>query len=173
MSKDLMEENSFKLAKEISRRYPAQTITDADYADDIALIANTPAQAESLLHSLERAAGGIGLNINANKTEYMSFNQCGDICKLKGVPLKLMDKFTDLKSCVSSTENEIKTQLAKALKIIVRLSAIWKSDLTDKIKRSFYQVAVVSILLYGCTTWTLTKSMEKKLEGNYTRMLRT
>ena len=31
---------------------------------------------------------------------------------------------------------------------------------------------VVSILLYACTTWTLTKCMEKKLEGNYTRMLR-
>ena len=24
---------------------------------------------------------------------------------------------------------------------------------------------------YGCTTWTLTKQLEKKLDGNYTRML--
>ena len=38
--------------------------------------------------------------------------------------------------------------------------------------RSFFQAAVVSILLYGCTTWTLTKWLEKKLDGNYTRMLR-
>ena len=38
-------------------------------------------------------------------------------------------------------------------------------------KRSFFQAAIVSILLYGCTTWTLTKCMEKKLDGNYTRML--
>ena len=44
--------------------------------------------------------------------------------------------------------------------------------LTDKIKRSFFQAAVVSILLYGCTTWTLTKLMEKKLGDNYTRMMR-
>ena len=50
---------------------------------------------------------------------------------------------------------------------------MWKSDLTDKMKRSFFQAAVVSILLYGCTTWTLTKWLEKKLDGNYTRMLRT
>ena len=34
------------------------------------------------------------------------------------------------------------------------------------------RLAVVSILLYGCTTWTLTKWLEKKLDGNYTRMLR-
>ena len=39
-------------------------------------------------------------------------------------------------------------------------------------KPSFFQAAVVSILLYGCTTWTLTKWLEKKLDGNYTRMLR-
>ena len=39
-------------------------------------------------------------------------------------------------------------------------------------KRSFFQAAIVSILLYGCTSWTLTKRMEKKLDGNYTRMLR-
>ena len=39
-------------------------------------------------------------------------------------------------------------------------------------KRSFFQPAVVSILIYGCTTWTLTKRMGKKLDGNYTRMLR-
>ncbi len=35
-------------------------------------------------------------------------------------------------------------------------------------KRSFFQAAVVSILLYGCTTWTLTKRLEKKLDGNDT-----
>ena len=39
-------------------------------------------------------------------------------------------------------------------------------------KRSFFKAAVVSILLYGCTTWTLTKRLEKKLDGNYTRTLR-
>ena len=48
----------------------------------------------------------------------------------------------------------------------------WKSDMTDKRKCSFFQAAVVSILLYGCTTWTLTKRLEKKLDGNYTRILR-
>ena len=55
---------------------------------------------------------------------------------------------------------------------IDRLSIIWKSGLTAKMKRSFFQAAVESILLYGCTTWTLTKRLEKKLGSNYTRMLR-
>ena len=106
---DLMKEKGFKLTKEISRRYPAQINTDADYADDIALLANTPAQAESLLHRLERAAGGIGLYVNADKTEYMCFNQRGDTFTLKGGPLKLVNKFTYLGSNVSSTKNDINT----------------------------------------------------------------
>ena len=58
---------------------PQKTITDADYADDIALLANTPNQAETLLHSLERAAAGISLHVNAHKTEYMCYNQTGNI----------------------------------------------------------------------------------------------
>ena len=74
-------------------------------------------------------------------------------------------------SSVSSTETDIDTRPTKAWTAIKRLSVIWKSDLTDKIKRSFFQAATVSILLYGCTTWMLTKRMEKKLDGNYTRML--
>ena len=53
-----------------------------------------------------------------------------------------------------------------------KLSIIWKSNLTDKMKRSFFQAAVMSILVYGCTTWALTKRLEKKLDSNYTRMLR-
>ena len=69
MSIDKMKENSFTLTKERSRRYPAQIIMDADHADDIALLANTPDQAKTLLHSLERATAGIGLHVNAHKTE--------------------------------------------------------------------------------------------------------
>ena len=59
----------------------------------------------------------------------------------------------------------------KAWITINKLSVIWKSDLTNKMKHSFFQAVVVSILLYGCTTWTLTKWFEKKLDGNCTRML--
>ena len=163
-----IQRNGLELTKKRSRRYPAKTITDADYADDIALLANTPNQAKTLLHSLERAAACIGLHVNALKTEYMCYN---DISTLDGTSLKLVDKFTYLGSSVSSTEKYIDTRLTKAWTTIDKLSIIWKSDLTDKMKRSFFLAAVVSILLYGCTTWTLTKRLKKKLDGNYTRML--
>ena len=83
-----------------------------------------------------------------------------------------MDKFTYQGSSVSSTETDIDTRLAKAWAVNDRILLIWKSDLTDKLNRSFFQAAVVSILLCGYTTWTLTKQMYKKRDGNYTKMLR-
>ena len=97
---DDIRENGFVLTKKRSRRYSAKTITDADYAEDITLLANTPNQAETLLHGLERAAAGIGLHVNAHKTEFMCFNQKGDISTLDGTSLKLVDKFTYLGSSV-------------------------------------------------------------------------
>ena len=96
-----------------SRWYPTETMTDADYADDLALLANTLAQAESLLHCLDQATGGSGLSVNVNRT----------------VPYILNKK-----------------ELCQYIYIYIYIS-------------------------YGCTTWTLTKGIEKKLDRNYKRML--
>ena len=61
----IVKENGFTLKKD----------TMSDYTDDLALRANTPAEAESHFQSLEQAAGGISLNVNANKKEYMCFTK--------------------------------------------------------------------------------------------------
>ena len=62
-----MRENGFTLAQARSRQYLARTFTGTNYANDIERLTNTPAQAESQLHCLQRATGGIGLHINAEK----------------------------------------------------------------------------------------------------------
>ena len=113
-----MNNNGFKLAKE----------------NDIVLLANTPAQAETLLYGLEWAAADIGLHVNADKTEYVCFNQRGDIFTLNGSSLKIVDKFTYLWRSISSTKKDINTQLAKAWTVINRLLVISKSNLTNKKK---------------------------------------
>ena len=104
-----MNENGFTLEKARNRQYTSRTISGAGYADDIALLANTFAQAESQLHSLKRAAGGIGLHANSDETEFMGFNQSDNISTLNCGPLKLVDKFTYFGSSVSSTECDINT----------------------------------------------------------------
>ena len=129
-----LEHQSIK-SKKRSRRYPAKTITYTNQADDIAILANVPAQAKTVLHSLEWAATGIGLYVNAHKMEYVSLNQTGDISTLNGSSLKLVDKFTYLGSSVSSTKTDINMWLTKAWTAINRISVVWKSDLTKKMKQ--------------------------------------
>ena len=106
------------------------------------------------------------MSFYAHKTEYMCFNQTGDISTLDGSSLKLVDKFTYLGSSVWSTEKDIDTRLTKAWTAIDKLSIIWKSDLTDKMKCSFFQAAVMLIVLYGCTTWMLREKARRQLHKN-------
>ena len=80
---------------------------DVDIADDIVLLTNTLTKAESLLHSLELAAGGIGLYVNTDISAYMYFNQKENISTINGGSMKLVDDFIYLRSNVSSTENDI------------------------------------------------------------------
>ena len=117
-----------------------------------ALLVNKSAQADSRLHSLERTGGGIGFLVNRDKTEYMCFNQSGDISTLNCGSQKLVARLIYL----GSSENDINARLAKAETDIERLLVKWRSDLSDKTKRNFFQAAIVSILLYESTTWTLT-----------------
>ena len=62
--------------------------------------------------------------------------------------------------------------MRKAWTAIDKLSSIWKSNQFDEIKQEWFQAVAVPVLLYGCTTWTITKRLEKTLDGNYTRRLR-
>ena len=101
----------------------------------------------------------------------MCYNQIGDISTLDGTPLKLVDKFTYLGSSISSTKKDIDTRLMKAWTAINRLSIIWKSDLTDKMKRSFFQAAVVLIQLYGCTTEEARRQLHKNAASNIEQVL--
>ena len=104
----------------------------------------------------------------------MRFNQKGAIFTLNGGSPKSVNKFTYIGNSISSTENDITIGLAKAWTAIDRLSISQKSDLSDKRKPNFFQAAVASVLLYGrCTIWTQTKHIEKKLDENYTRKLRS
>ena len=102
-------------------------------ADDQAILTNTPAQAESLLHCLKPVAGDIDFYVNPSKTELMCFKQEGAIFTLRGKLLKLVDQFTYLGSNILSIESDAIIRIGKAWKAIDSLLIIWKSDLSDKI----------------------------------------
>ena len=115
MSVNLMKENGFTLKTIRSRQYPAETMVVVD----LVVLANRPALAKSLLHSLKQAAWGIGLYVNV---EFICFKQ-GAIPILDGKPFKL-DQFKYFSSNISSTESDIKRCIRNACTAIDRLSII-------------------------------------------------
>ena len=109
-------------------------MTDADYTNDLALLVNTHAQAESLLLSQMQASGDIGLYAQVFKEA---------ISALSGGPLKSIYKFTYLDCNISSTESHVNVRLAQAWTAFDRLSIVRKYDLCDKIQQDFFQAVLV------------------------------
>ena len=99
-------------------------MTDADYIDDLVILANTHAQAKSLLHSLEQAVEGIALFMILDKTGFMCFKQDSAISRLNGKPMKLVNHFTYLVSNISSTEGNINIDIGKVWTAVDRLWSI-------------------------------------------------
>ena len=118
-------------------------MTDADYADDSAFLANTP-EAESLK---EKKAGSIDLYVNSNRIEIISFKRERTIFILSGKPLKLVDQFPYVSSSISSTESDVNVRLTKASIAIDWLLIIWKPGLFDKLRWDLFQAVDVSVLL--------------------------
>ena len=85
-----------------------------------------------------------------------------------GVIKKLI---TTIPSNISSTESNVNTCISKAWAAIDKSTTIQKCDLSDKIKQEFFKVVTMSVLLYGCTTWTFPMHHVKRLDRNYTRTL--
>ena len=149
-------------------------ITDADYADDLAVLADVLKDATFLLQSIERTAKEIGLYLNADKTEFICFNQDASegMKSLNGEKIKQVEDFKYLGSYIASTEHDVNIRLGKVWDALNELDKIWKSNLPDNLKRNFFWAAVETVLLYGSASWTLTTHLEKKINGAYSRMLR-
>ena len=123
------EELGFRLTKRSSRRIGPTTVTDLDFADDIALLSEEVSQAQSLLNRVETSVGKVGLKMNAAKIKYMSFNQkqVPVITTNEGMPLDKVEDFKYLGAWMNSTEKDIKTRKAAAWRACGKLSQLWKA----------------------------------------------
>ena len=104
----------------------------------------------------------------------MSFNQKEDhvLTNSEGTTLKKVKDFNYLGSFIGSTLHDIDVRIAKAWGAITSITTIWKSKLSERLKRNFFRATVESVLTYRATTWILTKTLENRLNGSYTIMLR-
>ena len=123
---DKSNELGFTLAKRKSKRYPAMKITNADYADDLAVLADVLKDATFLLHSIERTAKEIGLYLNADKTEFICFNEDASegMRSLNGEKIKQVDDFKYLRSYSTSTKHDVNIGLGKAWDSLNQLDKI-------------------------------------------------
>ena len=167
-------ELGFQLERRRSRRNPAITITDLDFADDIALLTEEMEQAQEVLTRLENEAEKVGLYCNAKKTEMQVFNHDLPIdVKVKnGASLKIVKNFKYLGAWTESTSKDFTVRKALAWSACHKMRKVWTSQLSNKMKIRLFLSTVESVLLYGADTWTLTKTLTKQLDGCYTRMLR-
>ena len=174
MSVDTIKNKGFEIKPRKSSRYPAEYLTDTDFADDIALISESLVNAQSLLQSLEQASNCVGLYLNETKTEYV--NRCNTdsdfvIKTINNTLLQMVSDYVYLGSYISSSEKDFLTRKGKAWAACNAMNKIWSSDLDNDFKLKIFKATVEPILLYGSETWTLSKKLEKRLDGTYTRLL--
>ena len=174
MSVDTIKNKGYEIEPRRSTRHPAKHLTDTDFADDIALISESLVNAQSLLQSLEQASNCVGLYLNEKKTEYI--NKCSSdsdfvIKTINNTLLNMVSDYVYLGSFISSSEKDFLTRKGKAWAACNAMNKIWSSDLDRDFKLKIFKAAVEPILLYVSETWTLSKKLEKRLDGTYTRLL--
>ena len=113
------------LSKQRSRIYPAIKITDADYAYDLIIFADSSRNAENLLNVLEESGKSVGLKVNIKKTQQMNINSNKTV-KSIGIVLKNVDNLIYLGSEIESTDIVIQIRIAKFWAVLDKVSSIWK-----------------------------------------------
>ena len=168
------EQLGFKITPRKSRRHPVIKVTDMLFADDVPLFSWEIDQAQKHLSNVQTEAVKIGLHINVKKTEFMAYNQPGDITiqTTSGELLKKVQNFKYLGGLVATSERDFEIRKALAWSACNKMKKIWKSNMNRKIKVRFFRATVESVLLYNSETLTINKSMQKRIDGCYTRVLR-
>lgn len=173
ISVDKLQEKGLTIKPRQSSRHPAKTLTDLDFADDLALISESIKDAELLLQSLESAASQIGLYCNEDKTQFISTSdQLLPLFSLNNTNIKRVDDFKYLGSWIAETSKDFKIRKALAWDACNKLDRIWKSNLSNIFKVHIFSTLIEPVLLYGSETWTLSAKLEKRLDGCYTNLLR-
>ena len=156
---------------------PAMYITDLDFADDIVLFGSSISNAQKLINNLEKAALKVGLKMNEKETEYILVGDWGKRkqknIKVSSGKLKRVEDYKYLGSWLLNSSTDFRIRKDLAWTAIKKLYRVWRSHVIKReIKIKLFMATIESILLYNATTWTMTQSLEKSLDGAYTKLLR-
>ena len=137
-------------------------VSDLDYADDIALLAETESDMQQMIDSLKLQCDRIGLKINTGKTKVMSCcTNAAPAISVDGSVLINVDSFCYLGSIVTgsgSSQGDISNRIAAAASAFGAFKRLWRqANVSTQTKLKIYDACVRTVLLYGAETWS-TKS---------------
>ena len=147
------------------------------FADDIDLMAGSNTELQDLTDKLSARAGAYGMEISTAKSKTMvnSTKNINANITMDGEQLEEVDSFKYLGATLSkdgTSNTEVRIRIAQATSAMARLTRVWKSDISFEAKHRLYKTLVVSILLYGCETWTLLADTERRIQAFEYKCLR-
>ncbi|BHF79017.1 hypothetical protein SprV_0602213400 [Sparganum proliferum] len=151
---------------------PEHRLTDLDYADDIALLASSFDDLQSMVSRVNEVAKSVGLSINAGKTKVFSScipEQEKAPLRIDGCQLEEVGSFKYLGARLlpnGQSKDDIVCRIDAARRVFSSLrKCLWiRRDLSIATKVRVYRASVRSVLLYGCECWALRVEDERKLE---------
>lgn len=152
-------------------------LEDLDFADDIVLLSQRQTDMQEKTTSLVEKAQSVGLRVSKKKTKHMRVNtKSVEPIQLKDQIIEDVDNFTYLGSNIATDgdiEIELRTRIGKANHAFSLLHKTWKSkSIKLPTKMKIFKSNVLSILLYGCESWKMTKDIAKKLDTFHRKCLR-
>ena len=153
-------------------------LTDLDFADDIALLANTKECLQKMTTKLEAAASNVGLRINSEKTKLM---QLGNANRSTGITvgwqsIEAVKQFTYLGSVLSNdgnTEADVNCRIGKTSAVFQRLRQVWSTTtINSKAKIRLYNTIILRTAIYASEPWKITTRIAGKLNVFHQRCLR-
>ena len=133
---------------------------DLDYADDIALLADTAEAGQTFLDSVASVAVKLGLRISGPKTKVVSFEYDAPVITLDGTALEVVPAFVSLGSSISgdstASSDDVECRIGKAAGAFARLKVcVWKQRNIRLTTKMIFNAVVITILLYASECWTL------------------
>lgn len=151
------------------------SITDAVLADDIALMATSVQAMQIMINKLEEVGNSLGFTINRDKTKFLlagDWSSSYHCLTLAGGPIDQCTDFKYLGSWIRNTSKDFEARKAQAWSACTQLRKVWTSPIGRELKLRVFSACVTSILLDGAESWSMTKTLEKRLDGCYTKLLR-
>ena len=163
-------------------KFGDHTITDVDFADDLAILADSMEQLLEALQILREEAAKAGLHINWNKTKIMAIDPSSiavnsPVSLDSTTSIEVVKDFTYLGSVISSNGSllpELQARLSKASSVIGRLNRhLWrKPNISRTTKQRIFNALVGSVVLYGAETWQASAATLKKIDVFHAKNLR-